>query len=322
MIDRNKIGGYFPKYRLDSTCDHRLHLYSRNGKTYEYFEIPNRKGDRFLTLSRPLENPNNIWIEGNTRKWWLPTGHACADLNCNQLYDAMCFLAKRINCDVYDLLELNFRSYELGFNLVLPKYTETIISSMIGYPQLKMEPHGEWTKYFKASYYHIIVYDKLTEIAENKKIPSKVRKAAKRLREHIFIMRFEISVDSPSKHWLFPKMKNMGDLILNFNDIADELHNSFMKIRLINRNTPLIEIPSRSLSRKDFIEYLVSDHINNIGLEQILMDSERLVKNHRPKSRTELERIYDKFRFDQNSNIKGEVSNILAKKIFQLKKYT
>lgn len=317
MVDYFKIAGHLYPYNLDQYCRHTGIRHFKSGGTAIYYEIPNRDHSEALKFSFLQRDPHKVWIEGNLRKWWLRTGHAVADLTSNDIIEAMLFLADRLGTDVMNLFSLKIRRVELGGNILLPKEAEVIFQSAMEYPQLKRVPYGEDTVYFKGSKYHIILYDKLKEMVARGAITKSV---GKKLRDRIFILRFEISIKRPSGYRLKPYIEDLGTIVNHFDELVEEWLNAFYRIEYVNPVASTKDLNKIHWTKKKFQNYLVYMELERSGLESAIILSDRLLSNRRADSRRDLRRIVNEFRSNENSTILQTIGVKVADKAHRLKR--
>jgi len=151
-------------------------------------------------------------------------GHAAADLNSNDIINTLLFLSERIGADVMDIFGLKIRGIELGGNIVLPKEAEIILQAALEYPQLKRVANREGTVYFMGTKYHLVLYDKLKEMIDRGAINKRI---GRKLRDRIFILRFEISINRPSGYRLRPYIQDFGSVINYYEELVEEWLNAF-----------------------------------------------------------------------------------------------
>lgn len=310
MVDHFKIGGYLKNYELDQYCRNCNDRYLKSGGTSIFYEIPNRDKSHNLILSYRQSHPNNVWIFGNLRKWWLPSGHAICDLNSNQIIEALIFLSERIGAEVIDLFSLRFLEIEIGANILLPKNGEIILPSALEYPQLKRVQYGKDTVYFKGSKYHLKLYDKLKEMADRGMISKGVYKI---MRDRIFILRFEICINSPSGYRLRPYIVNFETLVNHYDDIVEEWVNSFFRIEFSDLLSKVKNTDDIDWTKRKFVRYMAFFGLETVGIETAMNLSDQFLSNRRSETRKDLMKIVSEFRSNEN----GSIFNLIAKKVVE-----
>lgn len=315
MVDYFKLRGVLLNYAFDEACM-RFSDGRRDTSVVCYIKVPNRRKSDFLTFSYLRKDPTKIRIEGNLRKWWYTTGRAVADLDYYDLYGALQFLAKRIGVDLVDLLQVNIVKIELGGNIVLKKDFELFLPSIQEYPKLELKRYGKSSVYFLGSKYEIILYDKIQEMIDRGAVSSKVGKL---LKERIFILRYEIKINSPSGSSYKEKVSSFQNVLDNYDFLVDEWLNCFMKIEFVDLFSNNKKIEFNSLSQKEFIQYIAFLRLKDLDLDFVNILSDKLVRSHKTETRREVRKIMDKFKSYEKRNYFTQISNMVARKAGNMK---
>nr|WP_321222044.1 hypothetical protein [uncultured Psychroserpens sp.] len=316
MIDYFKARGELISYFPDKYCL----LYSddlRDTSVIKRMRIPNKSHKRFLIFSYLVEQPHKIRIEGNLRKWWFGEKSAVADLNKSNLNKCVKLIGERLGVDESEIWKLEFSNLELGGNVKLERKYNSLIPSIIDYPRLEMTRFSRKSVKFEGDKYSLIIYDKLQELKDRGKISSET---AKRLMEYIFIFRFEIKIGTKSGYVHKDKVKTFALVRDNFDFLVDDWLDRFYKFKIIDLFSGVKEIPRGSMTKREFLDYLVFQKMCEIGIDYTLYLSDTFVKNHKSVSKKELLKIHKKFSDGKKWNYYTHIASSVALKAGQFKR--
>lgn len=185
-----------------------------------------------LTFVTDITNQTicSLSIKGSLRKWYF--GKNCKrDLSLSEFSHCIDLLSEAIGVNKEILLQGRVTKIETGATLVLPARYRVVQDRLYSYPKLQRNKVYDSTLYFgdkRKSSYHLILYDKYEEIYKNRKDKSRMLKANLK----IYFMRFEISVNTPSRISFFKEEVNTVQKISdNWDKIGEHLLNTFEKIK-------------------------------------------------------------------------------------------
>ncbi len=313
MVDGISIKGTNDSYKFDKACVEASHD-KHDTPFVKKMLIPNREKTTFLNASYLKHKPESLWINGNVRKWWFEAGRAVRDLSYTDLIEALEFLAKRLNTDFEKLIFMPITKVEIGMNLKLDKQAKLFIPALMEMPQLKRVRYGMDSVYFKAEKYQELFYNKVQQMHEKENLSAA---ACKRILDSIFILRYEKQIKATSGYKHPSYVKNFDAIIRNFDNLIDDLLDSFMSVKFVDPMCKGKNIETQSLTMKDFQQYLIFLATKEYGIDFLSFMSDSYVKNHNAESRRQLHEIYDKFNTNENRQHFAKI----ALKLFEKAKY-
>lgn len=306
MLDLIKGKGGINGFSLDESCLVKL-VYGnkfQRGKVW-IIKLPNQNKTEFLEVKiKETSDDCRLLIEGNLRKWWYGSKSAINDLNYSAYCRCIELIAKRMGVDSKYIYALEFDYLEIGCNIKLPSAYERFLPSLLSYPELSIERWGSSSVYFQGSKFRLIFYDKLIEMRDRRIISSKV---ANKLRKHLFILRFEIKINSKSGYRKKRQIQTFGSIRDNWDEIIEDWYSSFKKAKIVDLFSEAREIKRDDLTPKETKEYGNFLLANEIGLGRVLYFFQYFSKNRKSEMVDYVQALYKKFTTGNRWNFYGNI---------------
>lgn len=276
-LDISRLGDSFNRSKKkDGSKNYKFKIYRRKlqifdpadddddeNDTENSYPYKHGKYDSYMILI--ANSVGGFTLYGSLRKWWFNPQSANADLNFLMFCKAIKSLAKKIGVHEDVLWGSHVSTVEIGGNLKLTPLHKTIIGSLEAYPTRTRFGDRRHTVYFhqKTNAEEIIFYDKITQLYRRQKSIS--NKTKTHLLKKVFILRYEIKVNTPSKTQFANYINPLRKIKENWIDIIDKWVATFNKVQIIVSAPPKLPKDKEYLNLTDLKNYFTKLGIYHYG---------------------------------------------------------
>jgi hypothetical protein len=313
-LNISRLGDSFNRSKKkDGSINYKFKIYKRklqifdpvdddedeNGYLYEH-----GKYDSSLIII--ANDVSGFTIQGSLRRWWYSATSANADFNFSSFCKCIELIARKLRIEESVLWNSRVSKVEIGANIKLKPKFKNIIGSLESYPRRTRFGDRRQTVYFKTknNAEEIIIYDKITQLYQREK---KINRSVKnKLFKNVFILRFEVVINSPSKTYYKTYINPLKKIRDNWEALIDDWEATFQQINIIYQEYPQLPEGKTYLNRTDLKNYFIQLGIHAYGgIESV----ELLIGDTASKEKKSQEKAH--FRGIANSNIPESFVNFL-----------
>ncbi|WP_044402045.1 hypothetical protein [Lacinutrix sp. Hel_I_90] len=274
----------------------------------------NKKHSLKLTLAYDTKHGNHkLYIEGSIRKWYYGK-YNIRDFNYKDFCQCISLLSKRLEIEENILWNAEITKLETGVTIRFTKEFEGIALCVSRYKNFKKNTYEDKGVKFKGKNYHVIFYDKIREIYNDK---DKLERSYDKITKNNFLFRYEIQGHKVSGMKMF---KNKVDTLLkvknNWKYLGDNLIMTLDKVEFIDVISPEAYINLRGGAITEMSEFLIYKGIKAIGIEKTRLLIETLNPKKRTKCRKKYNGIYEKHLIEDRQNYEDIFRQKLLEKLF------
>ncbi len=290
---------------------------TKDGKIYHEYYLPftndlKRNTPKLhLVLRQKKGECYKLIINNSLRKWYFKKNNK-RDLYKSDLECCINHLSERLGIPLYKIMDSKLTKLEIGFTIPLkPKYRK-LQNLACFYPRLPKKISKE-TTYFgsRNSSYHLLWYDKLSEICNKTK---KNQKRIKNLNTKIYFMRYEISINKVSQVPFYNKRANtFRKLLNNWDEVMENIIAKTKKIIFVDWSSKFV--PNTPKTNELLKKKMLYESIQNIGLYTYFKKIDKLDSTNKTYYRKDIIKLFEEHSEGKNKNLDVNFLFKLSKKI-------
>lgn len=273
----------------------------------------NKKHSLKLILAYDTKFGNHkLYVEGSIRKWYYGK-YNIRDFNYKDFCHCISLLSKKLGIEENILWNAEITKLETGVTIRFTKEFEGIALCVSRYKNFKKNTYEDKGVKFKGKNYHVIFYDKIREIYNDK---DKLERSYDKITKNNFLFRYEIQGHKVSGMKMFnKKVDTLLKLKNNWKYLGDNLIKTLDKVEFIDIISPEAYINIRGGAITEMSEFLIYKGMKSISVEKTRLLIETLNPKKKTNCRKKYNEIYEKHLIEDRRNYEDIFRQIVAKKV-------
>ncbi|CAM4002881.1 hypothetical protein FLAN108750_04625 [Flavobacterium antarcticum] len=295
FLEKHKNVQGFIKHIFPTATTFRLYLFKDDVSDIDNYKV---RSIPSLEIGIVLSELNSrIVIENSLRKWYYGK-NSMKDFNLNDFINCLDLISQLLKINFIEILNAKIFYLEIGANLKFRSEDKTILLSIFDHEDLKgiSSLNNNQTIRLEGVNRKISIYDKLQEMFDKNNFSKKI---LEKLSDRYFFGRCEIKIEKVSGVQ-FSKLKTgtLGDLILNWNEVAEYWEKEMFKIKFVEFLSPpvMLALITKKIPLDNFINYLGMKEMNASQFKFLL--DEFYNKNYSQKAKVRKRLTQNTMMFD------------------------